>query len=79
MANKKKTFEEALTRLEEIVDLLENQEVSLENSVDLYKEGMELSLFCQKKLDLAEKEVTMLQKDKEGNIVETPFSHKEEQ
>ena len=44
MARKKKTYEEAAERLEEIVEKLENSDVSLEESINLYKEGMELTL-----------------------------------
>ena len=35
-----KTYEEAMTRLDEIIDLLENNEASLDESLDLYKEGV---------------------------------------
>ena len=42
MAKKKVTFEEAMTRLEEIVDRLEREEVPLEEAVKLYQEGLSL-------------------------------------
>jgi exodeoxyribonuclease VII small subunit len=48
------SFEQALTQLESIVEKLENQEVTLEDSVILYKQGMELSNFCSDILDQAE-------------------------
>ncbi len=47
---KKKTFEQALSRLEEIVSNIENNQTTLEESVKLYKEGIELSIFCGKQL-----------------------------
>ena len=45
-----KTYEEAMTRLDEIIDLLENNEASLDESLDLYKEGVSLAAFCDRKL-----------------------------
>jgi len=50
----KQTFETALKRLEEIVDLLEHSETPLEQAIDLYEEGLELSRFCASKLKGAE-------------------------
>ena len=43
MARKKQTFDEAMERLEEIVEQLEQEEVSLETAVSLYKEGLSLA------------------------------------
>ena len=73
MAKKKTSFEDALNRMEEIVGILENDEVSLEKSIALYKEGMELSLVCKNVLKTAEKEITLLQKNAEGEFTEEPF------
>ena len=44
----KMTFEQAIKRLEEIVDLLENNETSLDDSVELFQEGVQLSQYCSK-------------------------------
>lgn len=63
---KKKSFEEALTRLEEIAELMENNETGLENSVKLYKEGVELSVYCSEILNKAEQQVTELKESAEG-------------
>lgn len=49
----KMTFEKAILRLEEIAKLLEEGKLPLENSVELYKEGMELSVFCNKEIEKA--------------------------
>lgn len=49
----KQTFEELLKELEEIVSLLEGNKLSLEESVEKYKQGMTLSLECKKRLDEA--------------------------
>lgn len=70
---KRLTFEESLERLEELVDILENGDISLEESLNYYKEGIELSSFCSKELEEAEKQVIMLQKNAEGKFVEKPF------
>lgn len=61
-------FEDALKRLEEIVQILESGEKSLEESIKIYEEGMELITFCNNKLNEAEKKVKKLSKDTEGNF-----------
>lgn len=48
------TFEEALKKLEAIIGELEDGEVTLEDSVALYEEGMKLSKFCSEVLERAE-------------------------
>ncbi|OZS78800.1 exodeoxyribonuclease VII small subunit [Tetzosporium hominis] len=52
-----RTFEEAMKQLEEIVRRLEQGDVPLEESIDLYKQGMELSAQCSAKLQQAEKQL----------------------
>jgi len=47
------SFEKDLSRLNEIVKKLEGSEFSLEQSLDLYKEGVELSVKCKKTLEEA--------------------------
>jgi exodeoxyribonuclease VII small subunit len=47
-------FEEALTRLEAIVEELEDESISLEKSIELYEEGIELSKLCTQTLEEAE-------------------------
>lgn len=44
------TFEQAMSRLEEIIAALENNQISLEKSVDLFQEGIKLSKICGDKL-----------------------------
>lgn len=58
--NKEMTFEEAMKRLEEIINLLENNQTSLENSVDLFQEGIELSKLCNSKLENIENRVSKI-------------------
>lgn len=48
------SFEEALKRLEEIVKELEDESISLEKSIELYEEGIELSKLCTQTLEEAE-------------------------
>ena len=56
-------FEEALEKLAEINGKLESDEISLEDSVKLFKEGLELSKLCQKKLDEAKLEIEKIEID----------------
>ncbi len=72
MAKKKVTFEDAIMRLEEIVEQLEAKEVPLEDAVKLYQEGISLSAVCKEKLAMAEGSVVLLQKEA-GIWEEKPF------
>ena len=54
-------FEEALAKLSEINEKLSAEDVSLEDSVKLFKEGVELTKFCQKKLDEANQEIEQIE------------------
>lgn len=54
------TFEEAMKRLEKIVAALENNQVSLEKSVDLFQEGIKLSKICNDKLNNIEDKVAKI-------------------
>ena len=56
-------FEEALEKLAEINQKLESDEISLEESVNLFKEGLELSKLCQKKLEEAKLEIEKFEID----------------
>jgi exodeoxyribonuclease VII small subunit len=67
-------FEEALARLEEIVKKMEDGDLTLEESLDAFEEGIKLSRFCTKKLDKAERRVEILLKDEEENVVIKPFA-----
>lgn len=75
----KKTFEEAMKRLEEIVKDLESGDLSLERSLESFEEGMNLVAFCSKKLEETEQKVTMLIKESDGKFVHQPFELKEEE
>lgn len=56
-------FEEALERLAEINEKLESDGISLDDSITLFKEGLELSKFCQKKLNEAKLEIEKIEID----------------
>lgn len=73
MAEKKKTFEQAMARLEEIVTLLERGEAPLEESLKLFEEGMTLMKQCSTLLDKAEQKVMKLTVGADGKPVEVPF------
>lgn len=60
------SFESALKRLEEIVGLLEKGELSLEESLKLFEEGVSLVQFCSSQLNDAEKRMKVLLKTSEG-------------
>lgn len=70
-------FEDAMLQLEKIVQQLETGDVQLEDSIDLYKKGMELSTFCQQKLQHAEKQLISIV-DKEGQETTVESSKGEE-
>ena len=74
-----KNFEEAMQRLEEITQGLEKGDLSLEDSMEIFEEGMKLAKFCTKKLEEAEKKVTRLIKEGEGKFSQQPFEVEEEE
>jgi exodeoxyribonuclease VII small subunit len=59
-AEKKLTFEEAMIQLEEIVDRLEEGDVPLEEAIEIYKTGMELSKLCHDKLKNVEEQLAQI-------------------
>ena len=75
---KKKSFEEALKRLEEIAEQMENEETGLESSVKLYKEGVELSVYCADILGKAQQQVSELRESADGVFTKRSFSMGEE-
>ncbi|MBS6114070.1 exodeoxyribonuclease VII small subunit [Thomasclavelia spiroformis] len=54
------TFEQAMNRLEEIVSALENNQISLEKSVELFQEGIQLTKLCNDKLEGIENKVVKI-------------------
>ena len=77
MSRKSVTFEESMTRLDEIVKALEAGDVPLEESMKLFEEGTKLAASCTAMLDEAEQKVVALMKGPDGAPVETPFADEE--
>ena len=63
-SNKISNFEEDLKKLQSILDDIESEELTLEDSVQKYKEGMELSKKCQDALDEAKQVIKVLEDEK---------------
>lgn len=74
----KKSFEDALARLEEIVNEIEDNSIGLDKSIKLYTEGVELAASCAKQLKNAEQKVTMLNEKYEGVFEQKNFNLREE-
>ena len=68
-----KTFEESMTRLEQIVRAMERGDVALEESLKLFQEGTELVHSCQKLLDDAQLQVKMIMTAPDGSPMEEEF------
>lgn len=67
------SFEEAITRLEQIVRAMERGDVALEESLKLFQEGTELVRSCQKLLDQAQLQVKKIMTAPDGSPVEEDF------
>ncbi len=72
-----RTFEAALTRLEEIIERLENPEVPLEEAIALVQEGDELSRYCEQQLQEAEGKILQLV-ERMGEAALEPMETEEE-
>ena len=73
----KKTFEENMARLEEIVALLEKGDAQLSQSLSLFEEGTKLAAACRTELDKAEQQVVRLMKGPDGAPIENEFASEE--
>jgi exodeoxyribonuclease VII small subunit len=72
----KDKFEEALGRLEDIVKKMEAGDMTLEESLKAFEEGIKLARLCSRKLDEAERRVEILLKQEEELVVK-PFQVEE--
>lgn len=70
MAKTKFSIEKAFEELDEILNRLEDPELSLSDSMDYYKKGVKLLDKCGQTLDKTEKEIIVLQEGKDGSIPE---------
>ena len=71
MASRKKAepkvgLEETLAQLEQVMETMETSELSLEQSFELYKKGMDLLLQCNQAIDKVEKELMILEGTNDG-------------
>ena len=73
MAKKKMDFQQSMTRLEEIVSLLERGDAPLEPAMSLFEEGAGILRQCTAMLDEAEQKVTLLTAGEDGQPQERPF------
>ena len=77
-APKKPDFEKSLVRLEEVVRRLESPQLSLDDAMKLFEEGVQLSRECQKQLEEAEGRVEILLKKANGKLTAEPFDPERE-
>jgi exodeoxyribonuclease VII small subunit len=72
-------FEEALGKLEQIVFELEEGELSLEEALEKFKQGIELARFCTQKLTQAEEKVSKLLKSSKDEFKIAPLDLEEDE
>ena len=75
---KRPEFERSLARLEEVVRRLESPQLSLDDAMKLFEEGVALSRECQKQLEEAEGRVEILLKKADGKLAAEPFDPERE-
>ena len=70
-------FEAAMKRIDEIVAKLEDSSLKLDESLALYEEGVALVALCREKLEVAQRRITVLSPDANGEITEKDFDVEE--
>lgn len=73
MARKANEFEKAFQQLESIVKRLESEELPLDESLQLFEQGISLSRFCNQKLEEVEKKIELILADAKGQPRVEPF------
>jgi len=71
-------FEEALKKLEKIVEELEQGDLSLDEALKKYQDGIELSRLCSSRLESAKKKIDVLAKNKKGDFELKPLDQESE-
>lgn len=66
-------FEKSFQQLEKIVNRLESEELPLDESLQLFEEGIRLSRFCHQRLEEVEKKIELILADARGEPVVEPF------
>ena len=79
MKKKEISFEEGLSRLEELVESLEDRNLSLDKALASFEEGLALSEALRKKLDDAAGKVEILTRDLAGRPSARPFDYEDDQ
>ena len=72
------SFEEAINELEKTVNELEVEKLTLDESVKKFEKGMELSKYCNELLEKAEKDITILIEQSNGDVKTEKFELTEE-
>jgi exodeoxyribonuclease VII small subunit len=72
-------FEKAFAELEQIVKRLENEELPLDESLELFEKGIRLSRFCNQKLEEVEKKIELILADSKGQPKSEPFEPEEDE
>ena len=67
-------FEKSFQQLEKIVQRLESEELPLDESLQLFEEGIRLSRFCHQRLEEVEKKIELILADAKGQPVTEPFA-----
>lgn len=70
-------FEKAFQQLEKIVQRLESENLPLDESLQLFEEGIRLSRFCHQRLEEVEKKIETILADAKGQPVTEPFDAEE--
>ena len=70
---KELTFEQALSELEEIVEKLEQGDIDLEDSIDIYERGTLLKAHCEEKLKTAKLKVDKIVSQPDGDFTSEPY------
>jgi exodeoxyribonuclease VII small subunit len=76
-ARRPNEFEKAFQQLEKIVQRLEGEELPLDESLQLFEEGIRLSRFCHQRLEEVEKKIELILADAKGQPVIEPFEDEE--
>ena len=78
-ARRPNEFEKAFQQLEKIVQRLEGEELPLDDSLQLFEEGIKLSRFCHQRLEEVEKKIELILADAKGQPVMEPFEAEEDE
>jgi exodeoxyribonuclease VII small subunit len=78
MVRKSNEFEKAFQQLETIVKRLESEEMPLDESLQLFEEGIRLSRFCNQKLEEVEKKIELILSDAKGQPRVEPFESEDD-